>query len=62
MTPTPVTPTPKLNWLQIVQLVVALGPGVLALLEGILAAINSTPGTPEHAAALARAAAAIDEV
>ena len=43
-----------MNLLQILQLVFTLGPEALAMIEAILAAINSTPGTQAHTDALSR--------
>lgn len=43
-----------MNWIKILQTLFALGPEALQFIEALLAAINGTPGTAEHAAALAK--------
>lgn len=46
-----------MNWtnvLNVLKLIFALGPEALSFIEALLAAINSTPGTAEHNAAMTK--------
>ena len=42
------------EWILILQSILALAPGFLTFFEGLFGAINATPGTPEHAAAISK--------